>query len=308
MYIINPDKYLQPSYRISPFKTIDISYNNQLPHSNIIDVYFNKRFKTRKYYYCYNGRKAINVALAHFNLNAEDIVSILTSSGNLYISSCVTKEIEQFCGWSRKIEEKTKVILVNHEFGYPYKDLEELKKYGLPIIEDCAHTFFSVDNKNTIGQIGDFVIYSFPKMFPIQIGGLLVINNSVKLNEPEQLAPEALQYIKNILSHYIVIKDKIIHARLLIYKLLKSKLANIGLLERFELTDGIVPGVYIFRVNDKSIDLAELKINLYAHGIQCSVFYGENSFFIPCHQNLNENDIEYFINVLKSYLQLKSKF
>jgi hypothetical protein len=302
MYIIKPDPYLLPSYRISPFSTKDVSNNNNFPKSNIIDEYFDERFGARKYHYCTNGREALNIALSHYSLDSEDVVSILTTSGNFYISSCVTKEIEKFCKWSRKIEGSTKVILINHEFGYPYEDLEKIKKYGIPIIEDCAHSFFSVDKKNTIGQIGDFIIYSFPKIFPIQIGGLLVTNNSIRLSETRMLEQQTLRYVKNVLSHYILGINKFVNDRIVIYKLLVSAFENLGFSARFELIEGIVPGVFMFRVNDTEIDLAEMKKYFYDHGIQCSVFYGENSFFIPCHQNLNEGDIEYFTNVLKSYL------
>jgi hypothetical protein len=47
-------------------------------------------------------------------------------------------------------------------------------------------------------------------------------------------------------------------------------------------------------------DLSLHKEWLNKHGIQNSVFYGEDAFFIPCHQNLNFSDIDYFVHVLKS--------
>ena len=176
MYIINPDQYLLPSYRISPFRTIDIAINNKLQEDDAIDSYFTQRFSNRPFSYFKDGKSAINEALAYYDLKKDDTVTILTTTNNFYISGCVTAEIEKFCNWSREMTPKTKVIFVNHEFGHPYENLEALKKYKLPIIEDCAHSFFSKDKNNTMGTIGDFVIYSFPKMFPIQIGGLLVSN------------------------------------------------------------------------------------------------------------------------------------
>ncbi|NNC70791.1 MAG: DegT/DnrJ/EryC1/StrS aminotransferase family protein, partial [Flavobacteriaceae bacterium] len=168
MYIIDPDPFVAPAYRISPFRTSDISFNNELDESSLIDTYFSKRFVNRKFVYCKNARNAIYLALTHYNLKEDDYVTILTTTNNFYISSCVTSEIEKFCKWSREITPATKVIFVNHEFGYPFENLEGLKKYKLPIIEDCAHAFFSSDENHNIGKVGDFVIYSFPKMFPIQ--------------------------------------------------------------------------------------------------------------------------------------------
>ena len=57
----------------------------------------------------------------------------------------------------------------------------------MPIIEDCAGSFFSKDKKDTIGKIGDFVIYSFPKMFPLQIGGLLLSNQKGSIEKQDQM-------------------------------------------------------------------------------------------------------------------------
>ena len=120
MFVIKPDPYLLPSYRISPFRTSDIVDNNQLPNDNYIDAYFEQRFLGNSFAYFYNGREAINRALSHYQLKKDDVVTIFTTSDNFYISSCVTSEIEKFCKWSREITEKTQIIFVNHEFGFPY--------------------------------------------------------------------------------------------------------------------------------------------------------------------------------------------
>ena len=301
MFVLNPDPYLMPSYRISPFQTKDIHTNNTFPDSDAIDNYFNERFKEREYHYVTDGRKAINIALQQYHLQKEDVVTIFTSSGNFYISSCVTSEIEKFCKWSRQIEENTKLIFVNHEFGYPYKQTDELKKYKLPIIEDCCHSFFTTDGQHTIGSTGDFVIYSFPKMFPIQIGGLLVAKKSFMHSDVEKLPEEKLRYIKNVLSYYTGNTDAIIHKRIENYNYLKSKLNGADFQECFKLEEGVVPGVFMFAIKVGTVDLPQLKTYLYAQGIQCSVFYGELSFFIPVHQNLVKPDLDYFIEVISSY-------
>ena len=301
MFVLNPDPYLLPCYRISPFQTKDMHHNNALAQSDLIDDYFGDRFPQREYGYVADGRKAINIALQQYQLQKNDVVTIFTSSGNFYISSCVTKEIEKFCLWSRQIEPATKLLFVNHEFGYPYKKINELKKYNLPIIEDCCHSFFSTDKENTIGNTGDFAIYSFPKMFPIQVGGLLVAKNKFSNSNDQNIDPAKLRYVKNVLSHYILQKDAIIAKRIENYIYLENRLNKTYLDQRFKLSTGVVPGVFMFRVKSKSIHLPELKNHLYAHGIQCSVFYGEHCFFIPVHQNLVKPDLDYFIEVISSY-------
>jgi DegT/DnrJ/EryC1/StrS aminotransferase family len=301
VFVLHPDPYLQPCFRISPFQTKDIHTNNQLANSGAIDDYFKERFKGREYIYVTDGRKAINTALQQYQLQPDDVVTIFTTSGNFYISSCVTREIEKFCKWSRQIEDNSRLIFVNHEFGYPYKNISQLQQYNLPIIEDCAHSFFSTNTDNSIGTAGDFTIYSFPKMFPLQTGGLLTAKEGIALNKKEKINEGLLQYIKNVLSHYIGEKDDIIKRRLENYHYLVSKLTDLDLEERFECVDGIVPGVFMFRVKNEAIELPKLKEHLYAHGIQCSVFYGERSFFIPVHQNLSTADLDYFSEVIHSF-------
>ena len=305
-YIINPDKELLPDYKISPFSTSDITKNRLFSLSDTIDRYFLDRFSNRHFMYTINGRSAINIALQHYHLCPDDCVSILTTTGNFYISGCVTKEIEKYCGWSRIIEKNTKLIFVNHEFGYPFESLEQLKGYKIPIIEDCAHSFYSFDANSFMGQIGDFVIYSFPKMFPIQIGGLLVSNignqSDIWLSN-KNMPMDEKRYIKNVLSFYIRKSDEIVAKRLLNYEILSRLLAPLNLKERFQMKRGIVPGVFIFTTS-LSIDLLpSLKVHMYHNGIQCSVFYGENAFFIPVHQNLQENDFIYFREVISAFIE-----
>ncbi|MDC3237178.1 DegT/DnrJ/EryC1/StrS family aminotransferase [bacterium] len=303
MFVINPDQYSLPSFRLGTFRTSDVSNNHQLPDDHSIDNYFKSRFDSRNYCYTINGRSAINRALSQLKLNRDDVVTIFTTTGNFYVSGCVTEEIEKYCRWSRSIKPKSKAIFVIHEFGYPYEDLAKLKEYNLPIIEDCAYSFFSVDKHSTIGTIGDYVIYSFPKIFPIQIGGLLVLKRNTKPDPLESIDTARLNYIKKVLSFYINKKDDIIHRRINNYERIRELLTVQGFPERFPLGDGIVPGVFMFRKNEWNINLPELKEYMWVHGIQCSVFYGEESFFIPTHQYLNETELEYFSEVIRSFVE-----
>ncbi len=302
MFVLNPDPYSLPAYRIGPFCTRDLSINHCLPPNDLIDEYFSERFGNNHYQYTFNGRSAINVALRQFRLKADDVVTILTTSGNFYISSCVTNEIEKFCKWSRKVVPETKVVFVNHEFGFPYPDMKSVRELNLPIIEDCAGSFFSSDKNNSIGKTGEYVIYSFPKMFPIQIGGLLVSRKDKKDIESDKLESGMVSYIKNVLSEYIKDKDSIIRKRISNYDELLKMYRILDLPERFVMSDGVVPGVFMFRTGNHNIDLSALKKHFWAHGIQSSVFYGEEAFFIPVHQALTSQDLEYFYEVMTTFL------
>lgn len=240
------------------------------------------------------ARYAITAALEDLQLQKDDVVTILTTSGNFYVSGCVTKAIEQVCRWNREVCDDTKAILVIHEFGYPYKGLSELKKYGLPIIEDCAYAFFTTDNE--IGQVGDYVIYSTTKAFNMQLGGVLFSRSNVANGTTDAEA----DYILLHLSCGLKKSQSIIEKRLHNYDYLCKELAPLGIAPFFDLEEGVVPGAFLFRWRE-DIDYPALKEFMQRNGVECSVFYTEKAFYMPLHQNLSENELDYMIGLLNYY-------
>src|SRR5947208_6862819 len=98
-YVIEPESFWRPAYRISPFNTSFISRNHLLIrngeiHRELISNYFGELYTP-----CQSGKQAIYLALSQYGLKPDDEVWIITTSGNRYISRCVTKEIETICKW-----------------------------------------------------------------------------------------------------------------------------------------------------------------------------------------------------------------
>lgn len=297
-YVLTDDKFLQPSYRISPFRTEDICKNIEIVSSLKEVNSCNSFFGNQNYIFTKSGRDAINIALEKYDLKKEDIVTILTTTGNLYISSCVTRTIEKFCKWSRKVEKNTKLILVNHEFGFPYENLSELLKLGIPIIEDCAHSFISQNEELSVGKVGEYIIYSLPKFFPIQFGGILVCNKNQKINS--DLSSNDKVYLEKIINYYISSIEEIINKRRNNYVYLTKELKKINIEPNFEMKDSYCPGVYMFKLT--GYDLTELKKFMQNHGVESSIFYDEDVFFIPVNQSLEKEDLDYFIFLIKYFL------
>jgi dTDP-4-amino-4,6-dideoxygalactose transaminase len=79
---------------------------------------------------------------------------------------------------------KAKLILVVHYFGF-LVDLTEVlaisKKYGLFVIEDCAHSFLSGKKYQNQKILGDAAIFSVRKTLPVNGGGVLCIKNNTVL-------------------------------------------------------------------------------------------------------------------------------
>ena len=303
MFIVNPDAYSLPYHRIGPFKTDDITINHYLPRNDFAVSYFNEKFGEGNWHYTYNGREAIKMALKSYNLDKNDLVTILTTSGNLYISSCVTDTINRFCRWNREIVPETKIIFVNHEFGYPYPEMDKLTAMGLPIIEDCCTTFFSQDKNRRIGKYGDFSLYSFAKFFPVQIGGLIVSNHLKKAEKSAELDLIQANYIEDVVSNSLLSLNELLQKKKSNFDYAVAVFEKLGFTLRFPKADNVVPSVLLLKNNGIVKDLSGLKVFLTNHGIQNSVFYGEDAFFIPNHQSLNTTEIDYFGFLISFFIQ-----
>lgn len=80
------------------------------------------------------------------------------------------------------ITPNTAAVVISHFFGVPTDFtalIEKCRSTGTIIIEDCAHTFGGLINKELAGTIGDASIFSFNYDKPMSLGwgGLLLVNN-----------------------------------------------------------------------------------------------------------------------------------
>ena len=304
MLILHPDPFLLPAYRISPFTTEFVSRNHLLPDADAT-AYLDKRFGAGRWQITRTGREALQLALEALDLQKEDTVTIFTSSNNFYISSCVTNEISRCCNWSRENADSASAVLINHEFGYPDPKLAAVASGNTPLIEDCCTTFFTHTESDQLGKTGDFSIYSFPKFFPMQLGGLLITNTNRFEAGASSITSEEYQYVMRGLAYGIAQSDQWLLQRARVWEALKINFSELGFIPRFPETTGVVPSVFLFRTADgnRKIDYPALKAYYTKHGVQCSVFYGEEAFFLPAHQFLSETDVQYFAAIMESFLK-----
>jgi len=74
-----------------------------------------------------------------------------------------------------RITPKTKAIIVPHMFGMA-ADMDEILSFGVPVIEDCAHSLGSRYKGAFTGSFGDLAIFSFyaTKMIATGEGGMVL--------------------------------------------------------------------------------------------------------------------------------------
>jgi hypothetical protein len=171
-----------------------------------------------------SGREAIGAIMNFLKLTREDEVYITTTTDSSYVSTCVSATIFNFCKISRVLTEKTKAIFVIHTFCFPHPNLIELKKIAeeknIILIEDCISSFDSYNDENIrLGSIGDFAVYSLPKILPVEYGGVLTSKMQLlKGNNDDYLNNEIVKWIPKLFSIKIRRQER--------YNLLKKTITN----------------------------------------------------------------------------------
>jgi hypothetical protein len=288
------ESWIKPFISISPFSyhTLDLVHNSKLSHSQELTLReWLNTYLQRDYLLIKSARHGLDLILLELAVGPTDVVTILPSIGKFYVSGCVTRTIEKRCKWSMKVEPNTRALLVIHEWGVPHPDMEGICSMGYPVIEDCAYAFASSTPKGRVGVKGEYAIYSLPKLFPVNFGGVICgLRNDV----PE-LDGNAMSYICKCL-HVSGDIAETIRRRVENWNYLKQRFESIGVDALFQLSPGLVPGVFVFVVSD-TIDPEIVKQHYISHGVESSIYYGTSSVFIPCHQCLEKGSLEYLFRI-----------
>lgn len=131
------------------------------------------------------GRWLLAGLLSSLGLRREDEIAILTTSGETYVSTCVSVTAFNHARISRVVTPATRVVILIHEFGYVLDDaaarIARWQAEGITVIEDCAHVMGLRIDGATVGGLGDFALYSLPKLVPVESGGVLRARRALAL-------------------------------------------------------------------------------------------------------------------------------
>ncbi len=292
-------KFQQAIYRISPFATADHSRNHDLKGRK--SNYLTNFFPNYDYLFCDSGRSALHIALSSIGLCKSDEVWVVTTSQNEYVSSCVTDEILKFCSYCREYSEKTRVILVIHEFGKFYSGVDKLSEYGVPLIEDFAHSFSALFYDRKLKC--EYAIFSLSKFLPILKGGLLL---SAKYSKKKINDRKDSNLARSVFSLYETKLFEIFYKRKQVEYWYREELEVDGCEPFFSYTDTECAGAYLIKINRPVEFLHEMKLFMQNRGVECSVFYNLSVFFVPCHHRLNQFDVRAISRLIKNYLRGKN--
>lgn len=127
-----------------------------------------------------SGKAALHLILQW--LSSQKILRDKTDSivAPRWLGNWVYKTIQQTAFSTDVVSDRSKAVLVYHQYGFPQnmdEVMREAKKRNLVVIEDCAHALKSYYHGERLGAIGEFGIFSFSKFFPLLMGGAILTKN-----------------------------------------------------------------------------------------------------------------------------------
>ncbi len=288
-----------PSFLLIPFRSEDIFINREINRqgANNVRRLLQQRHPNKHITITSGARRSLALALQQINKKkgVANNVNIKTTSDNFYISGCVTKTIEQTNTWAREAIDTDDIKLVNHEFGF--SDNSVLQAKNALLIEDCAFSFNSkLEDGSLCGSKGTYSLYSFSKFFPIQLGGYLVSDEPIENDEN----PEMLKYVENVVGHYFQNIEEWSAVRLKNHQYYNEVFSELGCTPVFEANDKNIPGVYLFNL-PKGVDGQKLKEYYWSRGVQSSVFYGRDAFFLPLNHFTSFSHIDFFADLFYAF-------
>ena len=106
-----------------------------------------------------------------------------------FLSHCVISALGKTAFPTMAPSERTKAILVYHQFGYPQR-IEAIEQVasekGWFVVNNCVNALFSAYQGKPIGLWGEFAILSFSKFYPCALGGGLVVRHEAIQNQIDQ--------------------------------------------------------------------------------------------------------------------------
>jgi hypothetical protein len=293
-FFINPDPYYTPRISIGPFSLRDVSLKEREVDLGTLKVL------GQNLAFAHSGKKAIEIALETLNLGKSSIIGIVTTSGNSYVSKCVTETISKYCDWVIfDFTQKVDCLFVIHEFGclVDFASMNELRKQKIPIINDFAYSFLSLFMSGRKDFEDEINLTSFPKSFNINFGGLIHLPLSKKKIDDQEIKKQILNNLGYQLDS------------LALYENISQRMQNREFygeqLKRYSYeviwdAGEICPGVCMITPK-KHVDLQLLKSFLQRNGVESSVFYGKNAFFVPVHNLLTKRELEYVCYMIGAF-------
>lgn len=298
-----------PAIRMAPFQLADLKLASDVEGATadpLADRLGRQALLPRtadRAMYTASGRAAIRLALEAISPAASDEILILTSSGNAYVSGCVTQEIERLCKVTRQPSDRTVAYFLIHEFGRSFNWPAHIPcDPGLPVIEDRAYGLGLPFVPLPSGRLADYVVYSLTKAFPLPAGGLLVTEpGRHPPGDPTDLDIASRNFLMAQLARCLPSLAQAVEQRRRHHALYARTFRESGVEPLFGLAPQDIPHAFLFCLPDEDIG-RQLKSFLAARNIESSPYWGAGGYFLPNHQGMTEDAVRYVAATVLGFL------
>ncbi|WP_351189626.1 DegT/DnrJ/EryC1/StrS family aminotransferase [Shewanella sp. TB4-MNA-CIBAN-0142] len=216
---------------------------------------------------------------------------------------------------------KIKLFVIIHYFGYvdPCYDqaISMAREYGVTILEDEAHSFFTNFIGGVSGRKGDASIFSLHKMFPISTGGMLTLNKAEK-----NVISSAVDIIFPFNFDFYSMSRKRIDNSILLAELLRPHSSKVTIM-RPVLKSGEIPQTFPILINTVSRNKLYESMNDSGFGVVSlyhtmienisndlfprSHFVASRILNLPVHQDIENSQINKMVSELLLQIDILEK-
>ena len=122
----------------------------------------------------------------------DPVQSLEMRAGFYGLREDLTLDLNQVADLARTGEYR--ILVVIHYFGRAETQMSEVRQmadeYGLLLVEDLAHAFFTSMIGRSAGLYGDINLYSLHKMFPMPIGGMVTYSSDSLVHGQQSTMPQ----------------------------------------------------------------------------------------------------------------------
>jgi dTDP-4-amino-4,6-dideoxygalactose transaminase len=209
-------------------------------------------------------------------------------------------------------QNKVNLFVIIHYFGFVDPHYEEAiavaRDFGVKVLEDEAHSFYTNFVGGVTGIRGDASIFSLHKMFPMQGGGILSITDS-----EQKIVSKKVDVEFPAVYDFAKIAKKRVENTLLIAKLLEGHSDKVIIMRPY-LNQGEVPQTYPILIKTVSRDKLYAKMNEVGFGVVSlyhtmidliveseypkSHFVAKRILNLPVHQDVDSIQIKAMVKML----------
>lgn len=296
-----PAEDMQPKITFRPFHTGHLHWTAgpMLPINTSLVEFLGAEFT-----YLPGAEFAILSALKALDVEPGARVAVLSSLPESLPSPAVTDALDGYYQWTQKVHKDVRAILIHHRFGIPYQHLDQALNHGLPVIELCLDSFDSLVGTQRIGTFGDFAVFDFTRIFPMQFGALLV----GKYYEDQEvwdrfacLDVDKRNEVREQLGLYWDTRPQLNSRRKELWSEFHELFRLVGMEPVLPLDDTAIPSAFLFRALPMYPPRA-IQERLRQFGITAEIDEKEGWVALPCHQLITPQHRDYIFGAYRGMM------